>query len=736
MGASSSKGGVPVVWGATTHRGKKEGKQKKEYTEDQLKKLNVYLQQQIVQLRAHMKQLRESETGWQEEFGIISKVGLGTRASASAALENTTKNRYRNIVAYDHSRVKITPAKHNFHNDYVNANFVDGYYKKNAYIASQGPVPDAFPNFWQMVWEQDVNMIVMVASEVEAGRLKCHRYWPELNQTATYGVFEVTTIKEQATRNNIHRTFRLKNLETEQHDRVEHLQFILWPDHGVPNTSGEILAFREDVYRLHDPNTPLIVHCSAGVGRTGTYIAIDRLICAAESLAPTLSVVDIVSDLRRTRNFMVQTVIQYGFVYLSLHEALVKGHKQVQLGLAKLDQLTREQMQGELDEITEDIDEVLEEVQAYGNDRVTQQVSELRQRTEGGRADESRVSVVKRMEAFMSAAKEPTPRARTAPAVDADWEGLQSRIKTLADQAADAFQQQYRSAESAWQQEGEYSVGTELTPIESRVAAFTSQEEAWKIRGPEFRKQIEDDSLRELASLQARVENFNDALRDAEHKFLKRRQSSQAQLQSDFDDMQTTSLVDRMMALATPNAKGSSFGRVLAKPISSSRIQKGQARSRHSSTSSSPRMLSLNGSCSSLVGSGSGTPRSGRRSTSGGGLGSHGSSHEQLPPTDEKRAMATPPRAHGEVVETTEPEAFFALRASAPKQEAVHPMVAQMARTRSDDHVKAKNKKQQKKKLSKKWRFSRKASKGSKQLDQPQDEQEEEHEAGDGHGKE
>eukprot|EP01147_Barroeca_monosierra_P000103 gene103-3495_t len=665
MGGTTSRDGVPVVWGATTHRGKKE------YDKAQLQKLDEYLNDQIDKLRRHMKSLREVPGAWQAEFAQVSKTGLGTPAVASQALENTNKNRYHNIVAYDHTRVKITPEKHNFHNDYINANFLPGYNKKNAYIATQGPVPDTFPDFWQMLWEQNVSTIVMVTSEVEGGRLKCHRYWPELNQSVDHGQFTVTSKFEQATRNHIHRTFILLNNETNEQYPVDHLQFILWPDHGVPNTSSEILAFRDEIYRVHDPNTPLAVHCSAGVGRTGTYISIDWLICAAENLDPDLNVLNVVCELRRSRNFMVQTMIQYGFVYLSLHEALVKGHNQVKQGLAKIEELNEELMKDELQELTDNIDEVMEEVQGYANEQMNREVADLRQQTRGSEkaageefqnivqendtddpsSHATTVSVVERMESFMFAVTQHkegnNQEARSK--VEVDWMSLKTRIQSLEEQAADAFKEQYSSAESAWKQGDEYYPMMEMTPIESRVAAYAAQQEAWKMRGPEFRKQVQDDSLRQLATLKARLENFQDSLVEAERKAFTTRKQSLAKLEDDFKENVT--LLERVRALAVPNAAGTSFGRIVDTPESHKKQKKKKKKDKKKQE---PVKVP--------------EPKP-----------------EQPPEQPPEPEHETPkPQeklpAEGEIIDSSQPQKFHALKSPTPKEASLHPMVAQMAK--------------------------------------------------------
>lgn len=128
-----------------------------------------------------------TQEGWSAEYNAI-RDGNGSPATASEHPNHTDLNRYRNIVAYDHSRVKVTPNSHNGNTDFINASYMKGHLQNKSYIASQGPVPGSFNAFWQMVWEQGVEGIVMVTNEIEKNKLKCHRYWPSRETpTQQYG---------------------------------------------------------------------------------------------------------------------------------------------------------------------------------------------------------------------------------------------------------------------------------------------------------------------------------------------------------------------------------------------------------------------------------------------------------------------------------------------------------------------------------------------------------------------
>lgn len=188
------------------------------------------------------------------------------------------------------------------------------YKAPKAYIATQGPVPNSFISFWRMIWQFDVEIIVMVTHEVEKGRMKCHRYWPDPTSEPSvkqlrYGDLVVTHLLTQVHKHYALRVFEITNGTTTK--TVKQFAYLSWPDHGVPLATAELLGFRNAVRSgRNDLTKPLVVHCSAGVGRTGTYIAIDRLLEQCFDQVP-LEVDPIVKEMRMARNFMVQTEIQY-----------------------------------------------------------------------------------------------------------------------------------------------------------------------------------------------------------------------------------------------------------------------------------------------------------------------------------------------------------------------------------------------------------------------------------------
>eukprot|EP00079_Xenopus_tropicalis_P035689 XP_017949460.1 PREDICTED: tyrosine-protein phosphatase non-receptor type 14 [Xenopus tropicalis] len=239
--------------------------------------------------------------------------------------ENLERNRICEDIPYEENRVELVPTKEN-PTGYINASHikvtVSG--KDWHYIATQGPLPHTFHDFWQMVWEQGVNVIAMVNADEEEGRAKSHRYWPKLgtkHNSETYGKFKVTT--NFRTDSGCYATtgLKVKHLLTGQERTVWHLQFTDWPDHGCPDEMQGFLSYLEEIrsVRRHaNPsslcNPPVVVHCSAGVGRTGVVVLTELMIRCLEN-NENIEIPAMLRHLREQRMFMIQTIAQYTFVY-------------------------------------------------------------------------------------------------------------------------------------------------------------------------------------------------------------------------------------------------------------------------------------------------------------------------------------------------------------------------------------------------------------------------------------
>ncbi|ELT89390.1 hypothetical protein CAPTEDRAFT_167635 [Capitella teleta] len=236
--------------------------------------------------------------------------------------ENKNKNRYRNVLPYDANRVKLAGS-----DDYMNASHVRlnlaGGRAYLSYLACQGPLPNTTHDFWRMVWEQKAQVIAMVTQEVEASKVKCHRYWPDTSMVVCEGCLEISKVKQRSLANVGVSWLSMRDTATGETHPVMHLNYTTWPDHGAPLNALPLLRYIRLVHlseNTSDP-APIVVHCSAGIGRTGAFITID----AALKMVQHDSKVDIqkiVQDLRRQRQGMIQTKDQYVFCYQALLQAL------------------------------------------------------------------------------------------------------------------------------------------------------------------------------------------------------------------------------------------------------------------------------------------------------------------------------------------------------------------------------------------------------------------------------
>ena len=262
---------------------------------------------------------------------------------------NTSKNRYANVIAYDHSRVILQTTDSIPGSDYINANYCDGYRKQNAYVATQGPLQETFADFWRMCWELRTSTIVMMTKLEERTRIKCDQYWPTRG-SETYGTMTVQISDVQELATYCIRTFQVcRNGYTERRE-IKQLQFTAWPDHGVPEHPAPFLQFLRRVKTLNLPDCgPLVVHCSAGVGRTGCFIVIDSMLERIRH-EKMIDIYGHVTCLRAQRNYMVQTEDQYIFIHDALFEAVICGNTEVPA--RNLHSHIQKLMQPELDNIT------------------------------------------------------------------------------------------------------------------------------------------------------------------------------------------------------------------------------------------------------------------------------------------------------------------------------------------------------------------------------------------------
>ncbi|XP_027871967.1 protein tyrosine phosphatase receptor type Db isoform X18 [Xiphophorus couchianus] len=282
----------------------------------------------ISELADHIERLKANDNlKFSQEYESIDPSQQFTWENSNLEV-NKPKNRYANVIAYDHSRVILSSIDGVPGSDYINANYIDGYRRQNAYIATQGPLPETFGDFWRMVWEQHTANIVMMTKLEEKSRVKCDQYWPTRG-TETYGLIQVTLLDTVELATYSMRTFALYKSGSNEKREVRHFQFTAWPDHGVPEHPTPFLAFLRRVKACNPPDAgPMIVHCSAGVGRTGCFIVIDGMTERIKH-EKTVDTYGHVTLMRSQRNYMVQTEDQYIFIHDALLEAVTCGNTEV-----------------------------------------------------------------------------------------------------------------------------------------------------------------------------------------------------------------------------------------------------------------------------------------------------------------------------------------------------------------------------------------------------------------------
>ncbi|XP_073201473.1 receptor-type tyrosine-protein phosphatase delta isoform X23 [Lepidochelys kempii] len=282
----------------------------------------------ILELADHIERLKANDNlKFSQEYESIDPGQQFTWEHSNLEV-NKPKNRYANVIAYDHSRVLLSAIEGIPGSDYVNANYIDGYRKQNAYIATQGALPETFGDFWRMMWEQRGATVVMMTKLEERSRVKCDQYWPSRG-TETYGLIQVTLLDTVELATYCVRTFALYKNGSSEKREVRQFQFTAWPDHGVPEHPTPFLAFLRRVKTCNPPDAgPMVVHCSAGVGRTGCFIVIDAMLERIKH-EKTVDIYGHVTLMRAQRNYMVQTEDQYIFIHDALLEAVTCGNTEV-----------------------------------------------------------------------------------------------------------------------------------------------------------------------------------------------------------------------------------------------------------------------------------------------------------------------------------------------------------------------------------------------------------------------
>ncbi|XP_071139565.1 receptor-type tyrosine-protein phosphatase mu-like isoform X16 [Mytilus edulis] len=289
---------------------------------------------QVEMLPQYVEYMLHKDNAFESEYDGLPH-GLKHQYDVALRPGNKRKNRYKNIYAYDHSRVVLQPEVIDSedgssyttvdNSDYINASYFDGYQDPRAYIACQGPTDEMVDDFWRMVWQLRIQNIVMLTNLIELGQIKCKKYWPDENKTERFGNIYVKFDYQETFAD-----FILTNLIVTKDNarlQVKHLQFTSWPDRDVPKYVTTLVEFHSKVNSLRHEG-PLLVHCSAGVGRTGTFIGIDYLMDQADSEG-RVNIYKCVEKMRIARPNMVQTPDQYVFLHQALAEALLTSESPV-----------------------------------------------------------------------------------------------------------------------------------------------------------------------------------------------------------------------------------------------------------------------------------------------------------------------------------------------------------------------------------------------------------------------
>uniref|UniRef100_A0A3B4Y783 Protein tyrosine phosphatase receptor type N n=1 Tax=Seriola lalandi dorsalis TaxID=1841481 RepID=A0A3B4Y783_SERLL len=265
--------------------------------------------------------LRNKDRLMKEWEALCSYQAEPSVVSVAQSDANAKKNRCPDSVPYDHSRVKLKAEINPSRSDYINASTIVNVYKRQGYIATQGPLSHTISDFWQMVWENGCTVIVMMTALVEDGEKQCDRYWPD-EGSSLYHIYEVNLVSEHIWCNDfLVRSFYLKNVQTQETRTLTQFHFLSWPAQGIPTSTRPLLDFRRKVNKCYRGRScPIIVHCSDGTGRTGTYILIDMVL---NRMAKGVKEIDIAATLEHVRDQrpgMVRTKDQFEFALTAVAE--------------------------------------------------------------------------------------------------------------------------------------------------------------------------------------------------------------------------------------------------------------------------------------------------------------------------------------------------------------------------------------------------------------------------------
>ncbi|XP_054290897.1 tyrosine-protein phosphatase 69D-like [Macrosteles quadrilineatus] len=324
---------------------------------------------------AYLERHRDSDYGFQHEFELLPDGFPDRTTRASEARENIYKNRYPDIKAYDQTRVRLAQIDSIAGSDYVNANFVIGYKERKKFICAQGPMDNTVCDFWRMIWEQHLELILMLTNLEEYSKTKCAKYWADKTEgEKTYGDISISHVQEKRYSDYIIRELKMTRTSGGSKERenrsIVQYHFLVWKDFQAPEHPSGILKFIRRVNEAYSlEKGPILVHCSAGVGRTGTLVALDSLLQQLEAEGQ-VAIFNTVCDLRHQRNFLVQSLKQYIFVYRALQEVAQFGTTEIKASklkctLERLRQVENGKEKSKMEEEFEKMSQVVEERKSH-----------------------------------------------------------------------------------------------------------------------------------------------------------------------------------------------------------------------------------------------------------------------------------------------------------------------------------------------------------------------------------
>ncbi|XP_069125801.1 receptor-type tyrosine-protein phosphatase epsilon-like [Argopecten irradians] len=265
------------------------------------------------------KKLQNKAKAFEDEYkslpsGALHKHDIGKME------QNKAKNRFKTTFPYDHSRVVLKAVGNDSHSDYINANYIDSVTKHKEYVATQGPRPGTVNDFWRMMWQLNTGKIVMLTNLVEGGRPKCDKYWPDEGQPLVTTHYNIILDRERSYAFYVIRDLKVTEKKTKAVRQIHQFHYTSWPDHGTPDPTELVLFHRRVKNYEATLKGKMVVHCSAGIGRTGTFLALDALLIYGKE-TERIDVLEYIKTMRKDRVNMVQTVEQY----IAVHQLLVEA---------------------------------------------------------------------------------------------------------------------------------------------------------------------------------------------------------------------------------------------------------------------------------------------------------------------------------------------------------------------------------------------------------------------------